>query len=439
MAFIWLGGVAFFLLGFVFWRKAIVFSLVWVIFVGAVRKWLFPDVHEFIFFSTNLILFGSYSKFFILQKRFPRHKINPLIGFLFFWGLIEMFNPNIPNILIGVLGLIIYFSYIPMAYMLPYVFETKEKLLSFLKFYSILAIPILFLGVIQFFSPAGALINRYVREDVGVAAFGESLRHARVCGTFSYISGYATYLGFMMLILIYLVTIRKFSKKISVILYLLISLCVINLFMTGSRGTVWWTAISIIIYILLSGVTEVSYLIKKLVPRIIILCVGICLIIMMTNVGKTSYQAFMKRAGGKDVVWRIKDALLPPLKILQQAGIFGYGIGTQYQGASYIVKDESKWGDISRGGEIEPMRILLELGLAGYFFVYLIRFLVIKYFWNLSKRLVDRDLKLLCLIAIASQLQYLHFGNLVFNSIAGIYYWFSVGFLFMLPRIDEYN
>src|SRR5436189_2773706 len=85
-------------------------------------------------------------------------------------------------------------------------FSNKEKLIGFLRWYVLLAIPVLILSVSQFgTSDQTSVLNRYawnqdaVESDVegaGIAAFADSAgnTYVRVTGTFSYISGLAIYL-----------------------------------------------------------------------------------------------------------------------------------------------------------------------------------------------------------------------------------------------------
>jgi len=57
---------------FFLWKKAVLFVMYWILVVGAVRKWLLPELSDVVFFVGHIILFGVYARFFgdrILKSR----------------------------------------------------------------------------------------------------------------------------------------------------------------------------------------------------------------------------------------------------------------------------------------------------------------------------------------------------------------------------------
>lgn len=428
--------------GFLIGRKGIILILIWVLIEGVVRKWLLPGSHIFIFFISHMILGGIYLRFFGAKiigklKILPKHPTNKFLILLFFWGVLEAFNPNLPNRLVGLLGLTIYFYYVPFSFIVEQVFNKKEKIFRFFKFYSVLSFPLFLLGIVQFFTPIGSVLNIYLAEEkrvVTVATIGE---HVRITSTFPFITGYTTYLIFIIFIFIYLLSTRKLSKRMASFIYLNLSLAVVNLLMTGSRGSIGLIIILVILYLFLSGITSFR-LMKRTFFVLILSLIFTVTILSFTYFGRQAFSTFLERLKGtEDIIPRIVATFIP-FKSIKDAGVYGYGIGSEYQGSDRLVK-ESDWGEIPRGSEVEPERVLLELGLIGYILVYLLRFLYLRHFWSLSKKLKDRDLKLLSLVLLLFQLQYFHFGNLVFELTASIFYWFSVGFLFLLPKLDQYK
>jgi len=426
-----------FLVSFIFWKKAVIFTMYWILLVGAVRKWLIPEVSDYIFFTPHLILSGVYLRFLgdrILRNypliKIKKYPVNILLGFLILWGILSVFNPRLPSFKVGILGIIVHFYYIPLLFIVHHLFPTKERLLSFLKKYALFSLPILILGIVQFFSPVNSPINRYVVETMDIAMTGI---YPRVTSTFSYISGYTSYLNLLVLILIYLISLRKLSKILNIILYVLIALSIVNLFMTGSRGPVGISIISIALYFIIALKLGFTF-IKKFLWRIIFIVSTVVLLITSTYLAKEAYEGFMERGRStEDVLPRIVDTFTP-FKFLKEAGLIGYGIGSTYQGAERLGLN---WGDMPRDFEEEPERIVLELGLIGYLLVYGLRLLFLIYFWKLFKKLKDIDLKLLALCSLLFQLQFFHFNNLVFNLTSGFFYWFLVGFLFLLPKLDQ--
>lgn len=429
-----------FLASIIFWRKAIIFTAYWLTVVGAVRKWLLPELSEYLFFTPHAILLGTYIRFlggWVIGKYPPvinKSPINVLLGYLVVYGIFNAFNPMHPDLRVGIVGVIVHFYFVPLMFIIPHVFKTKEELINFLKTYSIFSLPILILGVKQFFSPVNDPINQYVVKTLDIATTG---RFPRVTSTFAYISGYTTYLNFIVLIMVYLLSIRKLSRISTLIISFLLPLSVVNLFMTGSRGPVGVAIISIGLYLMMVfSRTDIGYL--RFIPRII-LTVGLLFVIFInTDIGRSAYEGFMARAQTREDVPRRIAETFRPFKFIEQSGLIltlvGYGIGSTYQGAAKFVKD---WGDMPRDFEEEPRRIVLELGVIGYILVYSLRLLFLILSWRLFKTLKDSDLKPFALISLLYQVQFLHFFNLVFNYTANFYYWFLIGTMFLLVKLER--
>ncbi len=95
----------------------------------------------------------------------------------------------------GIFGFKAYFFYVPLLFVLPAAFPSDAALYRFLRRYALISIPVGLLAMAQFFSPASSFLNTYARsnEDAYVATFGSST-YVRVTATFSFITGYTTYL-----------------------------------------------------------------------------------------------------------------------------------------------------------------------------------------------------------------------------------------------------
>ncbi len=416
-------------LSFHYWKKAVIFILYWLLLVGAVRKWLMPSAAEMLFFSIHTILFGVYLGFLSKNSTTFRHPVNSLLAAFLLWGVLSSFNPHLPDVKVGILGNVIYFYFIPIIFILPHVFNTKDKLMSFLKNYSLFSLPLLLLGIVQFFSPVNSRINQYVIQSMHVATTGD---FPRVTSTFSYITGYSTYLSLLVLILIYMLGVRGLGKKYTVLFTALIPLVIINMFMTGSRGPLFITIVSIALYFFFAGSTG-AFFVKKIMPKFLMAALVALLIVPNTSIGRKAFAGFMERGSyTDDIKPRIIDTFTP-FKFLKEAGLIGYGIGSTYQGAKVFGID---WGDMPRDFEEEPERIVLEIGLVGYVLVFGLRILILYYFWKLFRKLKSNEFKLLALCIFIFQLQFLHINSLVFNWTACLLYWFSTGFLFLLPKLD---
>ncbi len=385
---------------------------------------------DLLFFSPHVILTGVYLGFLNQHARLSRHPVNSFLLILFLWGLASVFNPKLPDYRVGAVGIIIYFYFIPLAFIVPHILNTKDKLIMFLSKYTLFSLPLLILGVVQFFSPLDSPVNQYVEQSMHVATTGE---YARVTSTFSYITGYTTYLSLLILVQIYLLGVKGLTKKYSTMLNILIPLTIINLLMTGSRGPLAIAVVSIVVYFLFAGSTG-SLFIRKILPRFLFVFILAVIVLSNTTIGKQAYSGFMERGSETDDIMPRMVDTFTPFKFYAEAGLTGYGIGSTYQGVSRFGVD---WGNMPRDFEEEPERIVLEIGLIGYVMVYGLRLIILSYFWKLFKTLKHNELKLFALSIFIFQIQFFHVNALVFNWTACLLYWFSIGFMFLLPRLDR--
>lgn len=420
----------------IFWKKTVLFLMYWTVLAGAIRKWFFPQFSDITLFSSHFLLLGVYGRFLVRGMKFPPRS-SVFLFFtivLSFWCLISLFNPRLPDMRVGVVGIVIHLFFIPLALIVPYIFSSKKKLLYFIKNYTFFSTPVLILGIVQYFSPVDSHINRYVAESMARATVGT---HARITGTFPYVTGYTSYLKILILLWVYLMSIREAGPLFRMRLVLLGPLIAINLFMTGSRGPVGISFIAILLYIVIATRLWVTFL-SKLAMRFILIAT-ISLAVFYTweegkEAFKEAYSAFRERVENTDDIPRRLVDTFTPFKFAREAGLLGYGVGTTYQGTLRFNID---WGTMPRDFEEEPERIVLELGVIGYFVVYLFRLYLLLAFWNLYRKLRDRDLKLLALIILLFEVQFLQLTPLVFNLTTGFFYWFFSGFLFLLPRLDR--
>lgn len=432
------------LLSYLFWQKAIIFFVFWIMISGAVRKWLLPQFSDIVFLFGHAILLGAYVRYFLyrLQDRLPlflKHPVNLPIFILFFWGIICLFNPQLPNKLVGLLGLVIHFYFIPLAYILPYVIRTKEQLLRLLKIFAVISIPLLILGMVQFFSPPDSIINVYVSttevSDIALAG-----KYPRVTSTFSYLSGFASYLSVLILVLAYFFTAKRVDIKYLVLFYILMVLALMCLLMTGSRGPAIFTFIEVALYFLIVGFLNLRVF-KQFLVRVLLLVLIVFVLFGLTDLGSKAVIAFNERLSrSEDIVPRLYGTFVSPFLFLKYVGPFGIGIGSTYQGAVVFGHEPLKFG-LEKGVpgfEEEQGRVMLELGLVGYLLMYFIRFLFVKYFWDLFRKLKDYDLKLLALCSMLFILPFaLGIPNLVFDHTTSAFFWYIAGFLFLLPILEK--
>ncbi len=154
------------------WREAVQLAMVLVIFEGAIRKWVFPGAQDLIYFAKDVLLLGAYLGYFRdpsrLRFRMPSVPvISAVILMSALVGALQIFNPELPNLLVGVFGFKAYFFYIPLLFVLPAAFANDGELYTFLRRYALIAIPVGLLATAQFFSPASSCAEHLRPHDSG--------------------------------------------------------------------------------------------------------------------------------------------------------------------------------------------------------------------------------------------------------------------------------
>src|SRR5262245_57083355 len=111
-----------------YWRQALFGVFVLVVFERALRKWAFPSAQAQIYLVKDAILLAVYLGFALDARRnqpvlrdVTSIKVVLLLAFIF--SCFEVLNPNSPSILVGLMGVKVYFLYVLIALILPYAFK----------------------------------------------------------------------------------------------------------------------------------------------------------------------------------------------------------------------------------------------------------------------------------------------------------------------------
>ena len=150
------------------WRKGVYLFVAWILFEDFVRKYLGNNMA--IYFAKDALALLLYLSFFRAQRnnrveRFRPPFIVPLLCFLFF-GAIQVFNPNSTSIFYGLMGMKLYFFYVPLLYVGYYFIDSERRLRSFFAFNTILILVVVSLGVAQAILGHTFLNPTVIQEDI---------------------------------------------------------------------------------------------------------------------------------------------------------------------------------------------------------------------------------------------------------------------------------
>jgi hypothetical protein len=426
-----------------YWQHALFGVFVLLVFEGALRKWAFPSAQAQIYLVKDAILLTVYLGFILDRRRnqpvlsgVGSIRIVLLLAFAF--GCFEVFNPNSPSILVGLTGLKTYFLYVPIAFILPYAFKSREHLLHMIRLYLVMAIPVALLGFIQVAAGPDSFLNTYVshrEEEAAVLAHFGGEHIVRTSGTFSYISGYTTFLSFVAFLAIGYNLANGWHIKNHIAPILALTLVVGAMFTTGSRAPIYTLVATgpVILWLAASG---------RVLP--IRTAVRLCLLLPIVafvalNLSRQAFEAFAERAteSPDSTVDRLLSPVNQTIEALSGAPALGVGIGATHPSALTIMETTWPWWLRDLVFEDEMARVTVELGLIGFLLIFLLRFLIIGFalHWALSfKDPAYRALGIVLMIhlAVASI-----FGAITLNVTSGLYYWGSLGLLLAMRRFEQ--
>jgi hypothetical protein len=421
------------------WRLAVQAAMLLLVFEGAIRKWLLPGAQDLVYFAKDAVLLGAYAGFFFhgRSRRWPL----PQAPFLYAalacaaaLGLVQIFNPLLPNILVGALGFKAYFLYVPLLFVVPAVFRDDAELARFLKRYLLIVFPVVALSVAQFFSPPGSILNTYAQptESSSISTFGSS-KFVRATGTFSYISGYTSYLLVTTILILMILTTTRWRFRGNLVIYAALGTVLLGIMTSGSRGPIFLLSLVFPVYWWLGVVRE-----KQSGRTFVRLLLGVSLLAAgLTSAGDQAVAAYSQRASGsEDIASRLAFPFVSPAHMLPYAGLFGFGIGATHQAASALTGGVENPLLVNVTPEAESGRVMLELGPLGFLLVYAVRCALAAFTFRQVLRLrtaFHRALAISALLFFLIQIP----GGVVFDATAGVYYWFLAGLVFLAVRLDR--
>jgi len=421
------------------WRQAVQVAMVLVVFEGAIRKWLFPWAQDVVYFAKDLLLLGAYAGWFSAERERPLPRLKAVKAALLvaaLYGLAEILNPRLPTPLVGIFGFKAYFWYVPLLFVLPEAFPDDRALARFLRRYVLLAIPVGLLAVAQFFAPASSPLNTYARpgEEGYVTTFGSS-SFVRVTSTFSYITGYSSYLFATTILLLGILATIQWRYRRSLAIHAALGMTVLGILLTGSRGPLVLLAAAFPFYWWLAVARQRG---AGATMSRLILAVGL-LVIVVSYTASDSVDAYLGRAAGgtEEVGARLAAPFIEPFGMLPESGLLGFGIGATHQTAAAIVKDRIPYSWLNGISlENESGRIMVELGLPGFLLFYFLRVYLVLFALRQARglrTLFHRSIATACFLFFLAQLP----GSVVFDVTTDVYFWFFAGLLLTVTVLDR--
>ncbi len=420
------------------WRMGVKIAFVVVLFEGAIRKWVIPGFQELAYFGKDLFLVGAYLRFFMFPDpdiRAKRLRL-PTGVFLLCAALVSFsaLNPNIGSSILAAYGIKIYLFYLPLVYMLPYLFKNLEDLEKNLFWYAMLATPICLLGIAQSALPGDSFLNVYAQGGEG-SHMGWEGSKVRVTGTFSYISGHTTFLIIFFALHLALL-VNKISKWKWICLIFNLPLLGANVLMNGSRTTLF-------VFVLIGGALMLISMFMKIGNGgNIVLKIGFLSVIVIYAVSamfgavRSDYSTRMKSADD-GVYYRVIGMPLGAVQLaLNKGGLYGYGIGMTHPALERLrsAMKIPKPRNVPPTYDNEIGQILLELGIIGWAAWYTLRLILLYMCFVAFRDSPPGLLKSLSLVSLLVQMPHFLLG-VVLNHTANFLVFGMVG-LAVIPLLQ---
>ncbi len=163
------------------WRSGVYLFLAWLLFEDLARKYMGNNM--IIYFAKDVLVGVTYVSFLFALRRGEARRFRPPFWvplMLFFWlGVCQALNVNSPSIFYGLLGLKLYFYFIPLMFVGYALVRSMKELDQFLVANLGLAGVIAFLGVIQAIVGLDFLNPAVLAPDL---VLGKLIRYAPISG-----------------------------------------------------------------------------------------------------------------------------------------------------------------------------------------------------------------------------------------------------------------
>ena len=443
------------------WRRGFYLFIIWMLFEDLARKYLGNNMA--LFFAKDVLLALVLISLLMAVRRGREQLFRPTFLLplaIFFWlGVIQIFNQNSPHILYGLLGIKVYFYYVPLMFVGYALIRNDEDLRKFLALNVGLGGVIGILGIIQaivghsFLNPttlAPELIELGALDKITPLS-----NQLLSLPTSVFVSNgrFANYLVFVFILAFgsvgYLLLHTRHSRRL---VFISIAIVGVATFFSGSRGAVMFGLISSAF--LFGGVLwgapwrwRQAHRLVKAIRRtgtIAAFALAAALLIFPEEAGSRiafyaetllpNSQAFAVRHRGWDY----------PIANLLQAfdgphWVFGNGIGTASLGMQYVAKVlhqplPSVWVEEGYGV------LIVEMGIVAPFLWIAWTATLLVSAWKITRGL--RETRLFPIAFAIFWYTFLLLYPLTYGSLASYqnyvgnaYLWLLIGVLFKLPSL----
>jgi hypothetical protein len=445
------------------WRQGVYFFLGWLLFEDFARKYLGNNMA--IYFAKDFLLAVVYLSFFAAYRRKDKHLevLRPpflMAIMIFVWfGVLQMFNPASTSIFYGILGMKLYFYYMPLFF-LGYAFMNSEAdLRQFFQVNLGLMLVIVGLGIVQSILGHTFLNPEVMAEDI--RELSTLYREAPISGVIVYrpTSVFVSAGRFSDLLIVAWMIVFGFSgylllrhRKGRAFAFLALGITAAGCLMCASRGVFMWSAGSALVgaSAFLWGAPwrqgEARRVLRALARAVLGVVLAVAALLatypkaLLDRLAVYS-ETLDPRSPTSELVHRTRD--YPMANFLGAFNYprwpYGYGIGAVSLGGQYIVRIlhvAPPTGSVESGFG----NIIIEMGIVGLILWIVMSIAVVFCAWRVVRKLRGSPWFPLAFMifwyVFLLLLPFTYEGLQAYEDfVLNAYAWLLLGVLFRLPKL----
>ena len=444
------------------WRNGVYFFFTWLLFEDLARKYLGNNMA--VYFAKDLLVAVVYLAFFIAVRRKKTIKLVrppffvPVILLVWF-GIMQIFNPASTTIVYGLLGVKLFFWYIPLYYVGYALFNSEADLRRFFRANAWLALIITGLGVAQ--SILGPSFLNPARPADDIRELSTLYRVSPITGLIAYrapsvfvsAGRYTNYLLIAWVLILaftgYLLLRHRAGRNIA---FISLAVCYAAIILSGSRGAFLWTAgVALIVAVAFvwgapwrqREVIRVFRTLQRAALGIALAMVALFFIFPDALLARLAIYSETLTPGAVNSELQNRTWDYPLRNFLGAFDYdrwpYGYGIGTSSLGVQYVARIFHA-PSVGVGVESGFGTLVLELGIVGLFLWFIMSIAIIVSAWKVVKKLRGSPwfpIAFSIFLYATILLMPMTFASLVAyeDFVINAYFWLMLGILFRLPTL----
>ncbi|MCB4809213.1 hypothetical protein LG651_13220 [Tamlana sp. 62-3] len=352
-------------------KKGIWLYFFLLIFEGALRKWVLPGL------ATPLLVVRDPVSLWLIYKCWKQNLLPfkvpvVLMTLLAALGIVTALVFGHGRLFIALYGARILVVHFPLMFVIKEIFDLQdvEKIGRIALW---IAIPMVILIALQFYSPQSAWVNRGVGGDMEGAGFSGAMGYFRPPGTFSFTVGNVLFFNFVACFLIYF---WISGAKINKLVLILATFALLGAIPFSISRTLIFSIGIAVVFAIVASANKPKFLIRIVFALIMIILIGFLL--SNLEVFKTSMEATTARydmankteGGASSALYhRFFGAMFKALSETNNLPFWGLGLGMGTNVGAKLLTGETMF----LIAEWEWLRIIGEMGFVLGVFVILIR------------------------------------------------------------------